>query len=146
MSWSSHKNLYNLALPNSHCSLQQYYYCEGQSFGGLGPPRNTDINTSPDYSWTKNNSSAYLWGAGLWTACKESRMVFLEKLHQELPRPVLLPTAVFDIKLRDKHATCTKIVPSHVSGQDFHLMVQPFHDLLLLRPLIFGRHHILGIR
>ncbi|KAL7793956.1 hypothetical protein V8C43DRAFT_37551 [Trichoderma afarasin] len=27
------------------------------------------------YSWTKNNSSAYLWDFGLWSACKESRQV-----------------------------------------------------------------------
>jgi hypothetical protein len=36
------------------------------------------------YSWIEGNRSFYLWDAGLWAACKESRHVIME--HFGVPR------------------------------------------------------------
>ncbi|KAF3074518.1 hypothetical protein CFAM422_003574 [Trichoderma lentiforme] len=52
-------------------------HCSGYHFAAPKFDSNDGV-----YSWTKNNSSAYLWDFGLWGACKESRHVI--KAHYEM--------------------------------------------------------------
>ncbi|KAK3985791.1 hypothetical protein QBC44DRAFT_311923 [Cladorrhinum sp. PSN332] len=122
-----------LALQGSRCSLSPMYL-PVPGHKALGPPR--VINTLQEFSWIRNNSSAYLWDPGLWIACKESRMVFMEQTNKLPPCPPSAPSnlcygldeATFD----GIHATCTVVIPSSISNQELHLMVQPTYDLLLL--------------
>lgn len=91
------------------------------------------------YSWTEGNDSAYLWDAGLWTACRESRDVMtwhFRVAHWHGVRRRLLrsqgqwtPAA-----LADEFEDMTALTTARDGGREWHLMLRPHKDLFWLEP------------
>ncbi|KAJ0276620.1 hypothetical protein COL940_008216 [Colletotrichum noveboracense] len=49
---------------------------------GSGQASDVEIMPKTERSWVKDNDSAYLIDAGMWTACKESALVLMNERHQ----------------------------------------------------------------
>ncbi|KAF7545174.1 hypothetical protein G7Z17_g9394 [Cylindrodendrum hubeiense] len=70
------------------------------------------------YSWSKANSFLYLWDAGLYTACQESRAVLLQHLDKVTKRP---PTK-----------RCKMVAARH-QGQEVYVRVRSRRDIICFR-------------
>ncbi|RDA93833.1 hypothetical protein CP533_6401 [Ophiocordyceps camponoti-saundersi (nom. inval.)] len=98
-------------------------------------------DASHESAWTRGNSSASLWDAGMWTACVESRQVmtrhFRLRYWQDAGRSLLRaggywsPAAVAE-ELQDM--TSMAVARNDGSKEDRCFVVQPHRDLFWLEP------------
>ncbi|KJZ69921.1 hypothetical protein HIM_10677 [Hirsutella minnesotensis 3608] len=91
------------------------------------------------HSWTRGNSSAYLWDAGLWTACRESREVMMwhfrvrdcnQARHKALRGPGFWSPSALAEELQD----APTMMLARENGVEWQFMVRPHRDLFCLEP------------
>ncbi|KJZ69724.1 hypothetical protein HIM_10893 [Hirsutella minnesotensis 3608] len=92
-----------------------------------------------DFSWTEGSDSIYLWDAGLWTACKESRQIVMSYFrveHWNNTRRSLSHSKRYwtSAALAEEFEAITAIIVARHDGEEWHLMVQPHKDLFCLEP------------
>ncbi|KJZ69037.1 hypothetical protein HIM_11580 [Hirsutella minnesotensis 3608] len=91
------------------------------------------------HSWTRGNSSAYLWDAGLWTACRESREIMMwhfrvrdcnQARHKALRGPGFWSPSALAEELQD----APTMTLARENGVEWQFMVRPHRDLFCLEP------------
>lgn len=97
------------------------------------------IPSGRDHSWTEGNGSAYLWDAGLWTACREAREVMMwhfgvRRWDQARRRLLRGRTRWTAAALAEEFEDMPAMVAARHGGRDWHLMVRPHKDLFWIEP------------
>ncbi|KJZ77797.1 hypothetical protein HIM_02974 [Hirsutella minnesotensis 3608] len=97
------------------------------------------LDAQGECSWTTGNSSAYLWDAGLWTACRESREVmmwhFRVREWNEARQKILgSPSFWTPSALAEEFQDATAMTLARQDGVNWQFMVRPHVDLFCLEP------------
>ncbi|KAH7017180.1 hypothetical protein EDB80DRAFT_772641 [Ilyonectria destructans] len=103
-------------------------------------------NTHGSYN-KASNQSAYLWDAGLWTACTESRQVITKHFNCQQWHAAKKPfprrfgnessSAPMEIKSHD-HDAIPATMTVKQNNEHWQLMVRPYQDLFCLTPINWG--------
>ncbi|KAM4058891.1 hypothetical protein HRG_008227 [Hirsutella rhossiliensis] len=102
-------------------------------------PRVPGAGDDHGYSWTEGNDSAYLWDAGLWTACREAREVMMWHFRVQYwddARRTLVrsPGHWTPAAVAEEFEDITAMATARHGGREWHLMMQPHKDLFWLEP------------
>jgi hypothetical protein len=88
-----------------------------------------------DHCSNSANPSAYIWDAGLWTACKESREVIL--CHLQIDDPIKVRTEEDSSwpvsRENERHDVQLGYIYSHSSSREHKLVVRPSQDIFCIR-------------
>lgn len=126
--------------PLTHLALrdnEEHTHC----FHKAAAPRVAGIRKM--HSWMQGNPSSYLWDAGLWTACTESREIMLANFDirhwSEIIREYRRESWRWNFYPGgEQHDDKPAMVVAPYNNEELHLMVNPHRDLFCLDPHDFG--------